>query len=79
MTKRKLKLKLKKWNSIGIRYETLRRKKSQTVVKDTKPKDQAEGFTEGGKKTFSGPTYDTSISHLDPMIYNCQHVRKFSE
>jgi hypothetical protein len=37
MTKRKLKT--KKWNSNDIRYETLRRKKSQTVVKDTKPKD----------------------------------------
>ena len=34
MTKRKLKVKMK-WNSIGIIYETMRRKKSQTVVKDT--------------------------------------------
>ena len=51
MTKKKnTKTKTKKWNSIGIRYETLRRKKSQTVVKDTEPKDQAKGSTEGGGK-----------------------------
>ena len=31
------------------------------------------------EKNFSGPTYDTSISHLDPMIYNYRHVREFSE
>ena len=68
-----------KWNSIDIKYETTRRKKSQTIVKDTEPKDQAEGSTESGGKNFLGPTYDTSISHQDPMIYNCQHVGKFSE
>ena len=28
------------------------------------------------EKNFSGPTYDTSISHLDPMIFNCHHIRK---
>ena len=28
------------------------------------------------KKNFSGPTHDTSISHLDPMIFNCHHIRK---
>ena len=31
------------------------------------------------KKNFSGPTYDTSISHLDPMIFNYHLIRKFSE
>jgi hypothetical protein len=31
------------------------------------------------EKNFSGPTYDTSISNYDPMIYNYQHVEKFSE
>ena len=30
--------------------KTMRRKKSQTVVKDTKPKDKAKGTTEGGGK-----------------------------
>ena len=54
MTKRKLKLKLKNQNSIDIRYETLRRKKSQTIVKDTKPKDSAKGSTEGGGKKLLG-------------------------
>ena len=28
------------------------------------------------EKNFSGPTYDTSISHLDPMIFNCHHIIK---
>ena len=28
------------------------------------------------KKNFSGPTYDTCISHLDPMIFNCPHIIK---
>ena len=79
MTKRKLKTKNKKWNSIGIRYETLRRKKSQTIVIDIEPKDQAEGFTQGVGKNFLGLTYDTSISHLDPMIYKYRHVREFSK
>ena len=52
-TKTKIKMKIKlqrKWNLIGIRYGTMRRKKSQTVVKDTEPKDQAKGSTEGGRK-----------------------------
>ena len=31
------------------------------------------------EKNFSGCMYDTSISHQDPMIYNYQHVRKFTE
>ena len=39
MREKKIKTNTKKWNSIDIRYETLRRKKSQTVVKDTEPKD----------------------------------------
>ena len=30
--------------------KTMRRKKSQTVVKDTEPKDKAKGSVEGGKK-----------------------------
>ena len=50
--------------------KTMRRKKSQTMVKDTTPKDQARQKTPQrvAEKKFSGPTYDTSISHLDPMI-----------
>ena len=28
------------------------------------------------EKNFSGPTYDTSISHLDPMISNYHHIKK---
>ena len=35
--------------------KTTRRKKSQTVVKDTEPKDKAKGSIEGGRKNFSGP------------------------
>ena len=39
-----------KWNSIDINYETMRIKKSQTMVKDTKKKDQAKGSLKGGEK-----------------------------
>ena len=35
--------------------KTMRIKKSQTVVKDTKPKDKVKGSTKGGRKNFSGP------------------------
>ena len=69
-----------KWNGTQstLNMKTKRRKKSQIVVKDIEPKDQAKGSIEsGGKKKFLGPTYDTSISHLDPMIYNCHHIQIF--
>lgn len=46
--------------------KTMRRKKSQTMVKDTKPKYKDKGSKEGGgKKTSQVPTFDTSISHRD--------------
>ena len=32
--------------------KTMRRKKSETVVKGTKPKDKAKGSMEGGRKTL---------------------------
>jgi len=36
-----------------------------------------DGQTKGGVFVgTTGPTYDTSISHLDPMIFNCHHIRK---
>ena len=35
--------------------KTMRRKKSQTMVKDIEPKDKAKGSIEGGEKNFSGP------------------------
>ena len=60
--------------------KTMRTKKSQTMVKDIEPNDKANGSIEGHKKkNFSGPTYDTFISHLDPMIFNCHHIRELSE
>ena len=33
--------------------KTVRRKMSQTMVKDTKPKDKAKGSTEAGKKKMT--------------------------
>ena len=33
--------------------KTIRRKKPQTMVKDTKPKDKVKGSIEGGKKKTS--------------------------
>ena len=58
MTKKKTKRKLKKlkikikWNGTqsAQNMKTMRRKKSQTMVKDTEPKDQAKGSTKGGGK-----------------------------
>ena len=44
-------MELKRHNNM----KTMRRKKSQIVVEDTKPKDQAKGSTKGGRKNFSGP------------------------
>ena len=69
-------MELKRHNNM----KTMRRKKSQTVVKDTKPKDKAKDSTEGGgKKTSQVPTYDTSISHRDIMIFNCHHIIESSK
>ena len=59
-----------KWNSIGIEYETVRRKKSQNLK--TRLKDPHRV----AEKNFLGSTYETSISHLDPMISNYHHIRK---
>ena len=65
-----------KWNSIDIKYENHKKKK----VTDTKPKDWAKGSTKGGgKKLLRSHIYDTSISHLDPMIFNYHHIKKLSE
>ena len=68
-----------KWNLTDIKYENHEKKKVTDCVQDTKPKDQAKGSTKGGGKIFLGPTYDTSISHLDPMIFNCQHIIELSQ
>ena len=38
------------WNSIDIRHETIRRKKSKTIVKDIEPKEYDKGSIEGGGK-----------------------------
>ena len=35
---------------MAYNMKTLRRKKSQTVVKDTEPKDSTKGSIEGGEK-----------------------------
>ena len=69
-----------KWNSIGIRYETLRRKKSQIVVKDIEPKDWAKGSIEGGRKKLlrshiwyiylSSGSYDLQLSSYQKNFRN---------
>ena len=58
----------------------MRRKMSQIVVKDIEPKDKAKVSIEGGRKKASQVlTYSTPISHQDLMIFNCGHIREFSE
>ena len=60
--------------------KTMRRKKLEIVVKATEPKDKAKGSTKGGrKKTSQVPTFDTSISHQDFMIFISHHFRELSE
>ena len=82
-TKRKLKLKLKlkmKWNSIGIRYKKPLEEKSHRLwLKTQNQKTRLKAPQRVAKKNFVGPTYDTSISHMDPIIFNCHHIVKFSE
>ena len=90
MTKNiKIKIKLKKIKTLRLKHEielkrhnnmkTMKRKKSQTVVKNTEPKGNAKGFIEGGRKTSQVPTYDTSISHQYLTIFNCHPIRELSE
>jgi len=66
-----------RWNSIGIKYENNEKKK----VTDCSQRHRTKriGLKDPQRvveKNFSGPTYDISMSHLDPMIFNYQHIRK---
>ena len=53
-TKTKTKIKTKTKNEMELKWhnnmKTMRRKTSQTVVKDIEPEDKAKGSTEGGRK-----------------------------
>jgi hypothetical protein len=64
-----------KWNSIGIRYETIRRKFHRLWSKTNNQKTRLKAPQKVVEKNFSSPTYDTSISHLDLMIFSCHHIR----
>ena len=44
---------------------TMRRKKSQTMVKDTEPIDKAKGSTEGGGKKTSQVPHMIHLSLID--------------
>ena len=58
--------------------KTMRRKKSQTVVKDTEPKHKVKGSTEGGGKKllkshisyilFSSGSYDLQLSSFHKIV-----------
>ena len=50
--------------------------KSHELWSKTHQKTRLKAPQRVAKKNFSGPTHDTSISHLDPMIFNYHHIRK---
>ena len=84
MTKTKITLNLKKQKikkEMELRkhnnMKTIRRKKSQTVVKDIEPKDKAKGSIEGGiKKLLRSP----HLIHLSLIrILRCSIVKKLLE
>ena len=47
--------------------KTMRRKKSQTMVKDTEPKDKAKGSTKSGRKKLHGSPH---LIHISPTVVN---------
>ena len=57
------------------REKKIRRLWSKTQNQKTRLKDPQRVV----EKNFSGSTYYTSSSHLDPMIFNCHHIKKNSE
>ena len=60
--------------------KTMRRKKSQTMVKRHKTKRQGYTLHRGWqKKTYQVPTFDTYISHLDLIISNYNHFKESLE
>ena len=62
----KIKNKDKNWNGTHTTYnmKTMRRKKSQTVVKDTEPKDKSKGSIEGGKKKLLRSPHFINLSFI---------------
>ena len=76
MTKRKLKLKLKNGTQTEQGMKPREEKSHKLLSKTQNQKTGLKAPQRVVEKNFSGPTYDTYISHQDPMIYNCQHVRE---
>ena len=60
--------------------KTMRRKKSQTVVKDIEPKDKAKGSIEGGGKKLPRSPYLIHLSLIGILqSFNCRHIRETLE
>ena len=57
--------------------KTWEEKSHKLLSKTENQKTRLKAPQRVAEKNFSGPTHDTSISHLDPMIFNCHHIRKF--
>ena len=68
------------WNLIDIRYENHEKKKVTYCGQRHRTQNiRLNAPQRVAEKNFSGPTHDTSISHLDPMIFNYHRIKKFSE
>ena len=69
-----------KWNSNDIKYENNEKKKFTNCGQRHKTKRLGLKTPHRVvEKNFSGPIYDTSISHLDPMLFNYCHIRELFE
>ena len=72
-----------KWHN---NMKTMRRKKSQTMVKDTEPKDKAKGSIEGGKKKLLRSPHMIHLSLIGILrsstiviLENCQNEVKWRQ
>ena len=69
-----------KWNSNNIKYENHEKKKiTNCGQRQRNIKTRLKAPERMAEKNFSGPTYDTSISHQDLTIFNFRHIRELSE
>ena len=61
-----------KWRN---NMKTMRRKKSQTMIKDTEPKDKAKGYVDGGKNTLK-QRETLPILHVPIRLTNVWYGRR---
>ena len=68
-----------KWNSTDIKYENYEKKKlTDYGQRQPNQNNRLKAPKRVAEKNFSGPTYDTSLSHRDLMIFNCHQIGELS-